>query len=91
MHEKTHLGREVCWEVRISNGFLCFYTCLAQIVFENELFTWCVVALASVGASLLSILVSEKIALCDVSWCVCGVVSVAVFGADILLISYDFL
>ena len=33
----------------------------------------------------------QKIALGDVSWCVCGVVSVAVFVADILLISFDFL
>ena len=68
--------------MRISNGFWCFYSCLAQIVFENELFTWCVVALACVGATLLS-----------PSWCVCvcGVVSVAVVVADILLISFDFL
>ena len=36
-------------------------------------------------------LVSEKIALGDVSWCVCGVVPVAVFVADIPLISFDFL
>ena len=77
--------------MRISNGFWCFYSCLAQIVFENELFTWCVVAFACVGATLLSPLVSEKIALGDVSWCVCGVVSVAVFVADILLVSSDFL
>ena len=49
------------------------------------------VALACVGATLLSPLVSEKIALGDVSWCVCVFVCVAVFVADILLISFDFL
>ena len=55
-----------CFVVR-----LCWLV-LAQIVFENELFTWCMVALACVGATLLSPLVSEKIALGDVSLCVSG-------------------
>ena len=66
--------------MRISNGFLCFYSCLAQIVFENEFFTWCLVALAGVGATLLSPWVFAKIALGDVSWCLCGVVFAVVGG-----------
>ena len=62
--------------MRISKGFWCFYSCLAQIVFENEFFTWCLVALAGVGVTLLSPWVFAKIALGDVSWCVCVCVCV---------------
>ena len=52
-------------KTKIPFDFEGFCLCVTKIGFENAYFTWCVVALASVGASFFSISIFAKHALDD--------------------------
>ena len=64
--KKTYLNSKIHLILYVlTAGFECFYLCVPQVGFEHACFTWCLVALACVGATLFSISIFAKHALDD--------------------------